>query len=234
MRFASHDYYGPEEDVLGHHLTFYGRRYVVTREEVRRGIPTLYIVTEEHEDGMVKGMWMERDHIANPGETIIHWHPDKTLVASPAARADLFGRGQDAERVRALQSREATRRLKEDQMMFEQFLHEHTPEDAKAILVAELREDESDISRDYFSWRVTRTVFLGFSKSGRNSFPEMRKLAALYGPTAHLAGPAGVEHRMCDFYLGGSSSHSGWTVRKYVLPQTPPKRVDCWPWLERQ
>lgn len=234
MRFASHDFYGPEEDVLGHYIIFYGRVYIVTREEVRNGIPMLYMVCKNYEDGMVKGLWEQRNHIANPHETIIHWHPKKEWVLSRAACADLFARAQEAERVRALQSREATRRLKEDQMLFEQFLREHTPADAKAILVAELREDESDISRDYFSWRVARTVFLGFSKSARNSFPEMRKQAALYAPTAHLAGPAGVEHRICDFYLGGSSSHSGWTVRKYVLPHTPSKRVDCWPWLQRQ
>lgn len=239
MRFASYDFYGPEESVLGHYIIFYGRVYIVTREEVRNGIPMLYMVCKNYEDGMVKGLWEQRNHIANPQETIIHWHPNKEWVLSRAACGDLFARAQEAERVRALQTREANRRRKEDQMLFEQFLREQTPAEAKAILVAELVQDESDISRDYFSSRVVRTVFLGFSKSARNSFAEMRKLAGWYEPTAHLTGPEGVEHRENytggqGYYLGGKSSRTGWTVRKYVLPHTPYLRVDCWPWLDRQ
>ena len=31
MRFANYDFYGPEEDVLGHYIIFYGRVYIVTR-----------------------------------------------------------------------------------------------------------------------------------------------------------------------------------------------------------
>lgn len=239
MRFANYDYYAPEEDVLGRHIIFYGLRYVVTREEVRRGVPMLYIVTDEYEDGMVRGTWMERHHIANPHETIIYWHPDKTRAAPAAVCADLFARAQEAERVRALKTREARRRLEEDRSQFQEFLREKKPAEAKAILVAELRQDESDSMTDYFSSRVARCVFLGFSKSARNSFPEMRKLAAAYGPTAKLAGPEGVEHRENytggqGYFLGGPSSHSGWTIRKYVLPDKPHMRVDCWPWLQRQ
>ncbi|MDE5878596.1 MAG: fusion protein [Desulfovibrio sp.] len=239
MRFASYDFYGPEESVLGHYIIFYGRVYIVTREEVRNGIPMLYMVCKNYDDGMVKGLWEQRNHIANPQETIIHWHPNKEWVLSRAACGDLFARAQDAERVRELYAREANRRLREDQVLFEQFLREKAPTDAKAILVAELREDESDSMTDYFASRVVRTVFLGFSKSARNNFSEMRKLASWYAPTKHLSGPKGVEHRENytggkGVFLGGPSSHSGWTVRKYVLPRTPHKRVDCWPWLDRQ
>ena len=40
---------------------------------------------------------------------------------------------------------------------------------------------------DYFAHSVTRRVLLGFSKSDRNNFREMRKLAATFGPTEKLA-----------------------------------------------
>lgn len=239
MRYGSYDYYAPDENVLGHTLIYYHRRYVVTREEIQRGIPMLYIVTEEYEDGMVKGVWMERNHIANPHQTIISWHPDKARAVTRAVCDDLYARAQDAERVRRHQALADEERGREEQMLFEQFLRQKAPADAKAILVAELRQNESDSMTDYFASRVVRCVFLGFSKSGRNSFPEMRKLAAAYAPTASLAGPDGVEHRENyaggnGYYLGGASSYSGWTVRKYVLPDRPHMRVDCWPWLERQ
>ena len=65
----------------------------------------------------------------------------------------------------------------------ETFLQEHTPEWARGYIGAELREDESDIMTDYFAHSVTRRVLLGFSKSDRNNFREMRKLAATFGPT---------------------------------------------------
>ena len=47
----------------------------------------------------------------------------------------------------------------------------------------QLREAISDIITDYFTHSVTRRVLLGFSKSDRNNFREMRKLAATFGPT---------------------------------------------------
>ena len=245
MRLGSYDYYAPDENVLGHSLIYYDQRYVVTREEIQRGIPMLYIVTEEYEDGMVRGIWIERNDIANPHETLIYWHPDKTRAATRAVCDDLYARAQDAERVRRRQALANQERSWEEQMLFEQFLREKAPADAKAILVAELFRNKSHSIFDYFfdldylALRLVRCVFLGFSKSDRNSFAEMRKLAATYAPTASLAGPDGVEHRENDtggngYYLGGASSCSGWTVRKYVLPERPLMRVDYWPWLEKQ
>ena len=82
---------------------------------------------------------------------------------------------------------------------------------------------------DYFAHSVTRRVLLGFSKSDRNNFREMRKLAATFGPTKKLA-TEGQENR--ENYTGGS----GWTIRKeslkYGLPRGSQAVLDFAHWLE--
>lgn len=92
-----------------------------------------------------------------------------------------------ANEVRAQEQAGADQERRERESRCEAFWKEHTPEWAKGYLVAELREDESDIMTDYFAHSVTRRVLLGFSKSDRNNFREMRKLAATFGPTEKLA-----------------------------------------------
>lgn len=93
---------------------------------------------------------------------------------------------------------------------------------------------------DYFSYSITEKVLLGFSKTDRNSFAEMRKAAATFPPTAHLAGSEGVEHREnytggSGYYLGGHSSYSGWTIRKrslkYGLPQKSSAVISFTHWI---
>ena len=101
------------------------------------------------------------------------------------------------------------------------FCQEHTPEWARGCIVAELREDESDIMTDYFAHSVTRRVLLGFCKSDRNNFRGMRKLAATFGPTETLA-TEGQENREnytggSGYYLSGPYRYSGWTIRKESL-----------------
>lgn len=122
----------------------------------------------------------------------------------------------------------------------ETFLQEHTPEWARGYIVAELREDESDIMTDYFAHSVTRRVLLGFSKSDRNNFREMRKLAATFGPTKKL-GTEGQKNREnytggSGYYLSGPYRHSGWTIRKESLKYGPPRGslavMDFSHWLE--
>ena len=122
----------------------------------------------------------------------------------------------------------------------ETFLQEHTPEWARGYIVAELREDESNIVTDYFAHSVTRRVLLGFSKSDRNNFREIRKLAATFGPTKKL----GMEGQTTSeiytggsgYYLSGPYRHSGWTIRKeslkYSLPRGSQAVLDVAHWLE--
>lgn len=92
---------------------------------------------------------------------------------------------------------------------------------------------------DYFAHSVTRRVLLGFSKSDRNNFREMRKLAATFGPTKKLA-TEGQENREnytggSGYYLSGDRSRSGWTIRKedlkYGLPRGSQAVLDFAHWL---
>lgn len=61
------------------------------------------------------------------------------------------------------------------------------PEDAQAVIVARLKQDESDSQTDYFASSTQRTIILGFSKHKRDIFSEMRKHASNFEETAYLA-----------------------------------------------
>ena len=93
------------------------------------------------------------------------------------------------------------------------------PADTKAIIVAELHEDESDSMTDYFGYRVTRTVILGFSTHTKDLFSEMRNHAGNFDGTAYLVEKnEKYEHR--EKYTGGEgyylgkNKYSGWIIRK--------------------
>jgi hypothetical protein len=96
------------------------------------------------------------------------------------------------------------------------------PEDAKAIIIAELHEDESEPMTDYYGYRTRRTVILGFSTHTRDLFSEMRKYASNFSETAHLAEEnEKYEHREkysmgAGYYLGESKYH-GWIIQKEKL-----------------
>lgn len=100
-----------------------------------------------------------------------------------------------------------------------QWLKDNLPIDAKAIIVAHLKQDESDSQTDYFASRTVRTVLLGFSKHTRDIFSEMRKYASNFEETAYLADyNEEYEHREkysmgAGYYLGESSYH-GWIIEK--------------------
>lgn len=93
------------------------------------------------------------------------------------------------------------------------------PPTAKAVIVAELRQDESDHMTDYFAYRTVRTVILGFSSHTRDLFSEMRKYASNLPETAYLAEPCDdYEHRekysMGAGYYLGQSKYYGWIIKK--------------------
>lgn len=91
------------------------------------------------------------------------------------------------------------------------------PSWAKAAIVAKLHEDQSDSQSDYFGSSVTDKRVLGFSRSDRNAFAEMRKFAAMFDGTAHLTEK---EHENRENYSGGGgyylgiSRYHGWQVEK--------------------
>ena len=159
--------------------------------------------------------------------TIIHWHPNTEFREDQSSCEALYQSVLQANEVRAQEQAKADQERRERESRCEAFWQEHTSEWAKGYIVAELREDESNIMTDYFAHSVTRRVLLGFSKSDRNNFREMCKLAATFGPTEKLA-TEGEENREnytggSGYYLSGPYRHSGWTIRKenlkYGLPR---------------
>ena len=98
------------------------------------------------------------------------------------------------------------------------------PENALGVIVARLKQDESDSQTDYFASRTTRTVILGFSTHKRDIFSEMRKHASNFEETTYLAEyNADYEHRekysMGAGYYLGESKYSGWIIEKCPIYQ---------------
>ncbi len=93
------------------------------------------------------------------------------------------------------------------------------PENAQAVIVARLKQDESDMQTDYFASSIQRTIILGFSTHKRDIFSEMRKHASNFEETTYLAEfNKDYEHREKystgeGYYLGGSKYH-GWIIKK--------------------
>lgn len=92
-------------------------------------------------------------------------------------------------------------------------------EDAQAVIVARLQQDDSDLMTDYHAHSTKRTVILGFSKHKRDLFSEMRKHASNFEETAYLAEfNEDYEHRekysMGDGYYLGKSKYHGWIIEK--------------------
>lgn len=81
------------------------------------------------------------------------------------------------------------------------------PEWAKAAIIAEMQQDESDSMTDYFNTSTSRTVVIGWSKHTRNLFSEMRKAAATFPETAHL-GP-GKDRYMPSVRIGRDFQGNG-------------------------
>ena len=71
--------------------------------------------------------------------------------------------------------------------------------DAKAVIVAVARQNESDTMTDYFAYKSTKTVVLAFSTTDRNMFAEMRKAALFFEPT-QCYGPGKGSFRIVDCF----------------------------------
>ncbi len=72
--------------------------------------------------------------------------------------------------------------LEKGRILFDKLI----PKEAKALIIAEKQENQSDYHTDYFGHKTTETVILGWSKHTRDLFPEMRKHADRLPETAHL------------------------------------------------
>ncbi len=148
------------------------------------------------------------------------WEHEPGIV-NPAAVAYLV-RTADANRARRIvEQREALEAHQRHATEGAAFLAEHRPTWAKALIIAELHQDDSDSMTDYFAHRTTRLLVLAWSRHTRDLFPELRKAAAIAAETAELAAaPASAEHREKysmggGYYLKAGDRHgNGWAVRK--------------------
>ena len=95
-----------------------------------------------------------------------------------------------------------------------------TPANSKAVIIAELHQDNCGDNDDYYGSIVKRRVVLTFSKHTRNLFPEMRKAALNFKSTEFLNQVSeNAEHRENysmgrGTYLCDGSTYSGWQIRK--------------------
>ena len=143
-------------------------------------------------------------------------HPefmDAAEVAALRTRADALKAEQEAARRAAAEDAERLRTIGAER------LRQIVPDDAVAVIIGEQHESECDPYTDYFGSRIVRTVILGFSTHTRDLFPEMRKAAARFEGTAHLA-ERNAEYEHCEkysmghgYYLG-THRYSGWQVSK--------------------
>jgi len=132
---------------------------------------------------------------------------------------ELLAKAQ-AKRVDAMEQERAEEKCREEvRAVGRQWLEKNLPQDAQALIIARLKQDESDSQTDYFASRTTRTVILGFSKHKRDIFSEMRKYAGNFEGTAYLSEyNEDYEHREkysmgAGYYLGESYYH-GWIIKK--------------------
>jgi len=150
------------------------------------------------------------------------WAAERRIPGiSPADAADrlqLAEAKRTEARQQAARDREAAQAARQ---AFEADARGKIPTWAKAVIVAELVEDQSDSMTDYFGSTTRRAVILGFSKHTRDLFPELRKAAANFAETAHLVdAPESAEHREKwsmggGYYLKAGYRHSsGWRVAK--------------------
>jgi hypothetical protein len=133
--------------------------------------------------------------------------------------AVLRSEAEQAEKTEMEEMREEQERREQLKATGKERLQTLIPEDAKAVIIAELHEDDSDPMTDYFGYHTARTVILGFSTHTKDLFSEMRRYAANFEGTAHLAEEnKEYEHRekysMGAGYYLGKSRHSGWSVKK--------------------
>jgi len=111
----------------------------------------------------------------------------------------------------------------QEQKAFNEKFTNLKPDNAKAVIVAELHQNDCGHNDDYYGSKVTKRVILAFSSHTRNLFPEMRKAALNFEPTEHLnTADKKAEHRENysmgkGTYLTEGSAYSGWQIRKETI-----------------
>ena len=186
-------------------------------------------------------VWEDLTKSDLPGALALPWAENARRMG--LASIDDAGALSAKAEAKAVEDRRAAQAEKEEaariRAEFEEEAQAKIPFGAKAVIVAELVEDDSDVMTDYFGSITKRVVILGFSKHTRDLFPEMRKAARNFSETAHLAdAPESAEHREkysmgAGFYLKQGHRHtSGWQVskRKFYGDTDPVKSLPTAEW----
>jgi len=181
------------------------------------------------------GEWhhIEAFNIKDPTDEVWHkqWYftTDKRIDGE-----ELVEMIKRADGINAAKEEEYRRKEEERNRMIEKgrTIVEAQPFEVKAVIMAYYTRDESDAMYDYFGHSDVVGVCLGFSKTTRRNFNEMRKFAAKFGPTKHLA-VKNKEYEHRENYTGGYGYYlkdawihrTGWRVEKEYL------RGDIYYWI---
>ncbi|MBF0648977.1 fusion protein [Dysgonomonas sp. GY75] len=148
------------------------------------------------------------------------YYDENNIEFMPEAEvAELYAKAKEKRDSKRDAERKENERKEAVRVIGRKWLQENLPNDVQALIVARLKQDESDSQSDYFASRTQYTVILGFSKHKRDIFSEMRKHASNFKETAYLAEyNEKYEHREkylmgAGYYLGESKYH-GWIIEK--------------------
>jgi predicted RNA methylase len=131
---------------------------------------------------------------------------------------------EEAERVAAMEARDAERRAVEAaQEAVMSAVMAKAPAGAQALIIAEYHVDDSDIMTDYFNSITKREVAIGFRTGSREDFRQLHAAAARFPETADIAFDEFRENYSMGSgnYLsdhGSMRSGSGWVIRSRAFP----------------
>lgn len=152
----------------------------------------------------------------------------KNDLADPEEVAEAIKKARKLAQAKTEEKEAAGRRKERLSAIGKKWFEDHAPADTKAVIIAELMQDDSDSQTDYFGGHTVRTVVLSFSKHKRDLFPEMRKAAAtstIPGIRELATAPENYEHRekysMGAGYYIGHARYSGWRISKRGLQYSP-------------
>jgi hypothetical protein len=208
---------------ISERFAFYGATYLsVSLDDLtqnQKQAYTLKHISQKQDDRIQTYI---TDEIKTPDEVLALWESSEAKRKNSEARQKLAGENRQ-------------RLIEQGKELFAK----HIPAEAKALIIAEHDQDESDSQTDYFSHRTIETVILGYSLSNRDNFKEMRKLCGKIPETKHLETPPTIndngkpmteenksywspkdEHREkysmgAGYYLkAGFRDSNGWSVKK--------------------
>ncbi len=148
------------------------------------------------------------------------YYDDKNPIFKTNEEVAVLLTKAQAKRVDEMEQQRAEEKRREAvRVIGREWLTNNLPKDTKALIIACLKQNESDSQTDYYASSTLRTVILGFSKHTRDIFSEMRKCASNFEETAYLSEYNGAfenreKYSMGKGYYLGVSYYSGWIIKK--------------------